>query len=71
MKTVRFDKPPISFNPYNLFIEKQNDVYHKIFADGFEIGYIITRNNEWVVQMEKYILTDNDKEFLIDAAKQL
>jgi hypothetical protein len=70
MKTIRFENPPISFNPSILFIEKQNEVYHKIYADGFQLGFIITRNNSWGFQTEKN-LTDSDKQFLIDAAKLL
>lgn len=71
MKTVRFDSPPISFEPSHLFVEKQDNVYYKIYADGFGIGHIITRNNEWSVQIGKKQLTAHDEEFLINAAKSL
>jgi hypothetical protein len=71
MKTVRFEKPPLSFNPQNLFVEKQNEANYKIFADGIEIGLIFERNGYWFVNPYNLPLTDEDKVFLIEAAKSL
>jgi len=70
MDTVRFENPPLSFNASILFIEKQDEVCFKIFADGIPIGFIITRNDEWNCHIERNS-TDPDKQFLIDAAKSL
>ncbi len=71
MNAVRFDNPPISFNPTHLFITKQNEVSYEIHIDGFSKGHIITRNNEWAFQIADYTLTDKDKDFLIEGAKSL
>jgi len=71
MKIIRFENPQLSFNPKILFIEKQDEVKYKIFADGFEVGLILERNGYWFVNHDNVALTDKDKGFLIEGASKL
>ncbi len=71
MRIVRFENPNLSFTPKVLFVEKQDEVKYKIFSDGFEIGLIFERNGYWIANANNIMLTDEDKSFLIIAAKSL
>ncbi|WP_299515640.1 hypothetical protein [Mucilaginibacter sp.] len=65
---MRFENPPLSFNPKVLFIEQQeNGWQYKIYADGTEIGLLLYRNDYEAIPNDNIVFTDEDKDFLINA----
>jgi len=71
MKTVRFENPPLSFNPKILIIEKLAKAKYKIISDGLELGVLLVRDGYWILTPNDILITEDDKEFLIIAAKEL
>ncbi len=71
MKRVRFEDPPLSFEPKTLLIEKLGKARYKIVADGSELGVLLVRDDYWLLTPNDMLITEDDKEFLIIAAREL
>ncbi len=74
MKYVTFENPPLSFSVNTLEISQiDNTVYdaYNVKIDGHDSGSIFGRGDSWDAEVKGYVLTDEDKGFLIDKAMGL
>jgi hypothetical protein len=66
MQAMRIDNPELSFKPKTLFLQKEDDLKYLIFADGFNIGWLVVRNGHGVVPNEKEQFTEADENYIIE-----
>jgi thiol-disulfide isomerase/thioredoxin len=71
MKVFIDESSPLSFKTNTVIVQPINEWQFEVKINGATVGYIITRTNEWGIDVKGYAFTNEDKNILINAAKSL
>lgn len=62
---------PLSFHTNDIIVQPMNEWQFEVKIDGKSVGYIITRQNDWGIDVKGHPFTKEDENMLIDAAKSV
>jgi hypothetical protein len=71
MNIYRNMNSPLSFRTNDIIVQPINEWQFEVIVDGKGVGYIITRQNDWGIDIKDYPFTKEDEKLLIDAAKSV
>jgi hypothetical protein len=62
---------PLSFQTNTVIVQPLNEWQFEVQVNGIKVGYIITRNNDWGIDVKGHPFTNDDETLLINAANPL